>query len=146
MASGQVHTEGQKWILELAFSEEQAVPESFYVGLCSNVSIAKTATLTDLNELTGDGYDRQVVSSAASGEFTWMSLLFGTTDRKVTATTVTFSVPSGVSDWETARYWFLATTVNDSGVLVASGQTSDMPVDLESGDNLDIEVTIAATS
>lgn len=142
MASAQVHTEGLRYILEAAFSEEQEVPSNFYVGLCSDSAIAAGASLSDLTEQTGSGYCRQTIASIGSGVSSWLSALDGTDDRKITGTEVTFSATAG--DWDEVTFWFLATRDDNNGLLVASGQTEDMPALVGDGEDLDVTVVLRA--
>lgn len=114
------HTEGRQWAFEVLFSEEQAVPGDFYVGMCTDADIAENAVLSDINELVDDsgldfGYIRQAVPSSAAG---WASAPTGTNARKVTSVTVTFIAGS---NWSLAKTWFLATTSDNTGKLIASG-------------------------
>lgn len=113
-----VHQEGLQYILETAFSEEQSVPANFYMGLCTDASLAETASLGDQTEVSGTGYARQAVASTSVG---FVSASTGTNDRKVTTIEVTFTAGG---TWTGAKTAFLATTVNDTGKLIASEQLS----------------------
>jgi len=113
-----VHQEGLQFILEVAFSEEQSVPANFYIGLCTDASLAETASLGDQTEVSGTGYARQAVASTAVG---FVSASTGTNDRKVTTVEVTFTAGG---TWTGAKTAFLATTIDDTGVLIASEQLS----------------------
>jgi hypothetical protein len=118
------HTEGRQWAFEVLFSEEQVVPASFYVGLCTDADLAENASLTDINELgilsgADLGYVRQALESSA---LKWTSESTGSNDRKITSATITFTAEdaSGVV-WSNAKTWFLATTSNNAGKLLCSG-------------------------
>ena len=127
--AAQLHTEGRQWIFEVCFTEEQSVPDNLYVGLCTDTSIAENAVLADLGELSDTDYERfALVTSTAD----WTSAATGTNDRKMTSDTVTFEVVSSGVTWTKAESWFLATTINDSGKLIASG-----PLNSGSGWTLD---------
>ena len=117
MAS-QIHTEGRQWMYEVCFSEEQSVPVNFYVGLCTDSSLAENAVLADVSELTDTDYERWALASAAAY---WTSAGTGTNDRKITSGNVSFQVTTSGVTWTKANMWFLATTSDDSGVLIASG-------------------------
>ena len=113
------HAEGLQWLLEAAFSEEQSVPANFYIGLATDASLAETASLGDQTEVSGTSYARQAVASSAVG---FISAATGTNDRKVTTAEVTFTAGG---TWTGAVTAFLATTIDDSGVLIASTQLSE---------------------
>lgn len=113
-----VHQEGLQFILEVAFSEEQSVPANFYLGLATDASLAETASLGDQTEVSGTSYARQTVASTSVG---FTSATTGTNDRKVTTVEVTFTAGGA---WTGANTAFLATTVDDTGKLIASEQLS----------------------
>ena len=129
-----MHDEGEEFVLQVAFSEEQSAPANFYVGLC-NDTLAKTDGLADIaDEVTGTGYARQTVASdntdcvvAADGDY-----------YKVTFAEQTFTAGG---TWTAANTAFLATTVANTGKLIAS-----YPIDpvrtLGNGDTVDVEVYV----
>ena len=127
-----------QFILEVVFSEEQSVPANFYIGLATDSSLAETATLIDLTEVSGTDYARQAV---ASNDTDWTSAATGTNDRKVTSKTVTFTAGG---TWTGAKTVFLATTIDSSGVLVASAPLSATRT-LADGDSLTIAIEIDLT-
>lgn len=140
---GFLTTEGLQWMLEVAFSEEQSVPANFYLGLSAD-HIIKGDTLVDngvgWTEVTGTGYSRQVIAS----DNTDFASAASSTNRKVTALKQTFT--AGDSDWDAATDWFLATTADDTGVIVACGRlaaTRQLAVD---GDKLEVTPEIVLTS
>jgi len=116
--AAEVHAEGLQFLLETAFSEEQSVPANFYIGLCTDASLAEDASLGDQTEVSGTSYARQAVASTAVG---FVSASAGTNDRKVTTVEVTFTAGG---TWTGAKTAFLATTVADTGKLIASQQLS----------------------
>ena len=129
-----MHDEGEEFVLQVAFSEEQSVPANFYVGLC-NDTLVKTDGLADIaDETSGTGYARQTVASdnvdcvvAADGDY-----------YKVTFAEQTFTAGG---TWTEANTAFLATTVDNSGKLIAS-----YPIDpvrtLGNADTVDVEVYV----
>lgn len=126
-----LHTEGLQFLLELAFSEEQSVPANYYLGLAEDVSLAEDANLAGITELSGNGYARQTI---ASDNVDFTSGTTGVNDRNMTAATQTFTASGGT--WSTAKIMFLATTVDDTGKLIASATlTADRT--LEDGDSLE---------
>ena len=116
--AAQLHTEGRQFMLEVCFSEEQSVPANFYVGLCTDTSIAENAALSALGEITSTDYARHAAPSASS-DFT--SAATGTNDRKITLEDATFTASTSGVTWTKVESWFLATSSDDSGKLIASG-------------------------
>jgi hypothetical protein len=134
--SDELCTEGLQFILEAAMTEEQSVPANFYIGLCTDVSVAEDASLADLTELSGNNYSRQTV---ASDNVDLTSATAGTNDRKVTTKTVTFTASGGA--WSGAVHAFIGTTVDDSGKLVAVAALSATRT-LQDGDSLQVSMVI----
>ncbi len=137
----QFHTEGRQWLFEVAFSEEQSVPANLYVGLCTDASIAENAALSALGEITDTDYARQLL---ASDNVDWISAATGTNDRKITSSSLAFPVTTSGVTWTTVFHWFLATTIDDTGKLIASGDlNSGSGWTVANGETLafDIEIT-----
>jgi hypothetical protein len=134
----ELHQEGLKFLLEAAFSETQAVPANFYIGLCTDTSLAEDASLASKTEVGGTGYARQTVASDGT-DFT--SATAGTTDWKMTTKSVTFTAGG---TWTGAKTVFLASTVADTGKLIASAPLSTTR-QLNNGDMLTValEITLA---
>jgi hypothetical protein len=128
-------TEGLQHALEVVYSEEQSVPAAYYIGLCEDAAVAEDANLAGLTELAGSGYSRQAVNSDNT-DFT--SAAAGTNDRKVTTKTVTFTA---TGTWNGAEHAFLATTVDDSGKLVAAAALS-VERFLVNGDSLQVSIVL----
>ena len=119
--AAQLHTEGRQYIQEAAFTGQQTKPTNFYVGLCTDLTIAENASLTDLTELvdpTDTDYARYALASSVVG---WDSAGTGTDDRKITSNGVSFSAVTSGATWAKAESWFLATTIDDTGKLIMSG-------------------------
>jgi hypothetical protein len=133
--AAEVHTEGLQFLLEVSFSEEQSVPASFYIGLATDASLAEDASLGDQTEVSGTGYARQAVASDNT-DFTSAST--GTNDRKITTKTVTFTA---TGTWTGAKTVFLASTVNDTGKLIASAPLSGT-ITLNNGSTLQVAIQI----
>jgi hypothetical protein len=136
--AAELHQEGLQYLLEVAFSEEQSVPDNFYIGLCTDASLAEDASLGDQTEVTGTGYERQAV---ASDDTDITSATTGTADWKITTAEVTFTAGG---TWDGAKTVFLATTDDDSGKLIASEQLSATRT-LVDGDTLIIAIEIDLT-
>jgi len=58
-----LHDEGEEYLLQVAFSEEQSAPANFYIGLCDDTLVEADGLADILNELSGNGYARQTVAS-----------------------------------------------------------------------------------
>lgn len=127
--------EGLQHALEVVYSEEQSVPANYYIGLCEDDSVAENANLAGLTELAGGGYGRQTVASDNT-DFT--SAGTGTNDRKVTTKVVTFSA---TGTWNGVPHAFLATTIDDSGKLVAAAALS-VERFLVNGDSLQVSIVL----
>ncbi len=136
--AAELHTDGLQFILEVTFTEEQSVPANFYIGLATDVSLSETASLGDQTEVSGTGYARQAV---ASDNVDIVSAATGTNDYKVTTKTVMFTAGG---TWTGAKTVFLATTLNDTGVLIASAALSETRT-LEDTDTLTIAIQIDLT-
>lgn len=137
--SDELMTEGLQFLLEVAFSEEQSVPANFYVGLCTDASVAENANLAALTELSGNGYARQTVASDNT-DFT--SAATGTNDRKTTTKTVTFTASGGA--WSGAVHAFVGTTIDDTGKCIAVAALSTTRT-LQDGDSLQVSIAITLT-
>ena len=133
-----LHTEGLQYLLEVGFSEEQSVPANFYVGLCTDTSLAEDASLGDQTEVTGTGYARQTI---ASNNTDITSAATGAADWKITTKEVTFTAGG---TWDGAKTVFLATSNDDSGKLIASVALSETRT-LNDGDSLTLSIEIDLT-
>ncbi len=131
-----LHTEGLQFLLEVAFSEEQTVPANFYMALGSDGDPTEGEGLADITELTGNGYARQLVASDNTDMVTSAA---GTGDYKVTTKTVTFTASGGA--WTAANVVYLATTVDNTGKLIASATISPART-LQDQDTLDVSLII----
>jgi len=126
-----------EYLLESAISDVQTPPANFYLGLATDESLDEDAGLADVGEVTGTGYARVTIASAAAA---WTSAGAGTADWKVTAADACVFTATG-NDWDDAKMWFLATTSDDTGKLIASGALSETR-SLVSGDSLSVTPTI----
>jgi len=100
--------QGETDVLKVYFSGEQAHRSTLYIGLYTNATEPdETATLADIVEPSGSNYARQAI---ADSEWT----VSGST---ATAAAKTFA-PNG-EDWGTVTGYFLATTGDNTGLLLA---------------------------
>jgi hypothetical protein len=134
--SAEFHTEGLQYLLEVAFTKEQSVPTNYYVGLCTDASLAEDAALADLTEVSGTSYARQTVAAGATDFTSAAKGVAG--DRKVTTKEVTFTAGG---TWTGANTVFIATTVNNTGKLIASVPLSETRT-LVIGDTLTVSIEI----
>lgn len=133
-----LHDEGEQWMLEVAFSEAQSVPVSFYIGLDNRASIAEGDVLPPANEPAGNGYARQAVNSDATD---WtVSLDAG--DYQAKSKIVTFTASGGpIPAAGSVANMFLGTTSDNTGRLLASVALS-IARTIANGDSLDTDITI----
>lgn len=130
--------EGLEYILETAFTEAQAVPASFYMGLCED-EVLETDGLADLTELAvAGGYARQTI---ASDNVDITEAGTGTNDRKITTSTETFTA---TDTWNGALYAFIGTTSDDAGKLIC-GAALSVERFLVNGDTLQVSFVITLT-
>ena len=135
-----IRTEGIQFFFELA-NGQQAKPANYYVGFCqeAETEIPANASLSDLTELSGNGYVRQAVPANATG---MVSAAGGANGRTLTTQEVTFTASGGA--WSLAKTKFLATTADDSGKLIATEPiNAGSGIALGDGENYDVAMTIA---
>ena len=130
-----LHDEGEEYILKAAFTEAESIPASFFIGLDDRVSLAEGDSLAPTGEPAVCGYARQPVASDATD---WTAVQ-DSGDWQITSKTVSFN-PSG-ADYPSVRNMFLATTVNNAGLIIASVALSGGRV-VNDGDQLDTSIVI----
>jgi len=139
--AAQLHTEGREFLFKVAFTAEESVPSNYYVGLCTDLSIAENASLSALTELTDTDYTRALIPRSIVG---FSVAGTGTNDIKVTSDDAAFVVYTSGVTWTKAESWFMANTSDDSGKLIASGPlNSGSGWTVAEGEELsfDIEIT-----
>lgn len=131
-----IRTQGIQFLLELA-NGLQSKPVSYYIGLCEEAEseIAANAALSDLTELSGNGYERFAVASNSTD---LVSDTWGTNGRSLTTVEAAFTADGGA--WNLAKTMFLATSSDDSGKLIAT-----QPINSGSGVALADESTYECT-
>lgn len=137
MAWSELHKEGLQHLLEL-MKGSQSPQASYYVGLCTDASLAEDATLASITEVSGTGYARQAAAmSGATSEGA------GTNDWHLVLPQVTFT--GGAGGWTGATGYFVATVDSGtSGKLIASGNLAATRT-LQSGDTEKVTATILLT-
>lgn len=130
--------EGEQFMLQVALSEQQTVPVTFYIGLSQTdeTTLGEGATLATISEVTGSGYARKAVNSDAVD---WTTGLSGG-DWRAISKEVTFSATGA---WTQAKSAFLATTLDNTGKLLATKDLST-PRTLANGDSLKVTMIVKA--
>lgn len=117
------------------YFQAAAVSANLYVRLYNDTPVA-TDTLADLlGEVTGAGY---APLAFARNSTDWPTLALDTGDYKITSATKTFTA---TGDWTSATYLVLATTTDNTGLLVAFAPLSTTRT-LVNGDTLDVSVAV----
>jgi hypothetical protein len=134
-----MHTDGLTYVVQTAFTEEQSAPANFYIGLCNDTLVLGDTLATLAGELSGGGYARQTVASdgtditdAADGDG-W----------RATFKEVTFAADG--ADWAEVNTWFIATSADNSGKLIASGPISPAKTLLD-GSSFDLTTYITVAN
>jgi hypothetical protein len=126
--------EGENWILDVAFKKGTSAPTNLYIGLfTNNTEPAESATLASINEPSGNNYSRQAI--ACGGDWT----LSGS---DVTAAQKTFSCSGG--DWGNVYGYFIATSNDGSGKLLAVELFSDGPYNVLNQGSVKITAKLTA--
>ena len=104
--------------------DSSGLPETYYLGLCSDREITRETTLADLHEVVGDGYARLAAPRTAIG---WLEPEEQTDCLSVRSQQVTF-YPTG--DWTPFSRMFLtdASSGNEGKLLAIS---SPLPTEVE---------------
>lgn len=137
----ELHSEGLEYILGVMFGGLQSIPENFYLGWCTNTALAENASLGAQTELSGNGYARVAIASDTSD---WTAAAVSTDAYKVTSKVCTFTASGGA--WSSAKTWFVATSSDDTGQLIASGPINGgTGVALTDGQSYDLQAVITLT-
>lgn len=116
-----LHVSGEQFILDAIFVGELEIPAYYYFGLDNRTDLDVTDELDDLlAEPTGNGYTRRPVAS--TGAFT----LDVTTGGHYRALSSRLTFSASGSGYGPVKNLFLATSIDDSGLLISSialGQT-----------------------
>jgi len=137
------HSEGLQYLQEVALSGRQSKPANFYLGLASSAPSVGDS-LGDVAEISGQGYARQAIPSDTNGFPT--SQADGAGWEHV-ASQETFTAESGAGlPWTGATHWFLATTADDSGKLIASGALAATRTLAAAGDTEKVTATLSGVN
>lgn len=127
--------EGENWLLDVALKKGTSPPTNLYLGLYTNTTEpAEDATLASLTEPSGNGYARQAI--ACGGDWT----LSGS---QVTAAQKTFAASGGA--WGNVYGYFIATTIDGAGKLLAVEQFSDGPYNVVDGGSVKVTAKFTAS-
>lgn len=113
-----LHVQGESFLLNALFvggsNPSTVIPSFYYFGLDARSTVSDTDQMADLvNEPNSNGYQRQSVSS--QGVFTVASF---SGVYQANSPIIQFTGSGG--SWGPVTNLFLATTLNTSGILVAS--------------------------
>ena len=132
------HTEGQQFMLSLAFDTSAgfSVPTNYYLGLDNRATLDVDDTLAILeDEPSSNGYARQAVNSS-----TGFNIGFDNGKLKAVTGVCTFVATGGA--WGPVKNLFLATTIDNSGILIASVPLSTTQT-TTSGNSFTVRVGLA---
>lgn len=132
-----LHIGGEMYILACCFDNSGSFPpDNYYFGLDARTTISVDDVITDIvDEPSINGYLRQGVSS--SDEFT-IDVVNGI--YRATSRVVTFSASGG--GYGPVTNLFLATTSDNSGILLASNTLSNS-LSLIDGDAINMRMALA---
>lgn len=131
--------EGEEYMLETAFSEEQSAPANFYIGLCHDTPALADGLGDIANEPSGSGYARIAVDSA-SAQIT-VSLV--ASHMRARFSTVQFAASGGA--WGSVNHAFVATTADSTGKYIgAYSLTAERT--LQDGETLNVTLTLTQTT
>jgi hypothetical protein len=144
-----LHIGGEAYILTCAFSNDRSIPPTnYYFGLDNRAEISVDDLITDLvDEPVGGGYLRQPISpiaaSPAIGEpaISEFSIEDVNDIYRATSKIITFYATTSTG-WGPVKNLFLATTVNNSGILIASNKLTS-PVVLTGGDFVNMRMGLS---
>lgn len=131
-----LHQAGEEFLLQAAFTGGRVstvIPDNYYLGLDNRLTVSTTDVMSSLTgEPVSSGYVRQSVSS--NGQFT---LSLESSHYIATSPIVAFS--STTAAWGPVANLFLATTLNNSGILIST-VVLPSPVSLNIGEAITMRV------
>lgn len=134
-----LHTLAEQYFLSVIFGGV-VPPANYFMGLDDRAVIDITDTMETLvGEPTSNGYVRQQVSSSTGWNI--QPITIGTTQiYQAIGSIVTFQANGG--SWGPANNLFMATTIDNTGVLLASVLLSQQ-VTLNSGDSINMRMSLS---
>lgn len=127
--------EGENWLLDVALKKTISQPTNLYLGLYTNTSEpAENATLAGITEPSGGNYAR--IAIACGGDWTLSA-------DQITAAQKTFAA-SGAA-WGNVYGYFLATSSDGTGKLLAVEQFSDGPYNVVDGGSVKVTAKLTCS-
>jgi hypothetical protein len=127
--------EGENWLLDVAFKKNTAPPTNLYLGLYTNTTEpAENATLSSLTEPSGGGYSR--IAIACGDDWTLAA-------DQITAAQKVFYA-SGAA-WGNVYGYFIATSSDNSGKLLAVEHFSDGPYNVVDGGSVKVTAKLVCS-
>ncbi len=112
--------EGEQNILDVYFRNTN-VPTQFYIRLGNNGGTpavpADTTTLTGITEVTGTGYAAELVARNTTD---WGAPALDAGDYQIESNVVTFTNTDVSASWTAADFAYLATTSDNTGLLISA--------------------------
>jgi hypothetical protein len=109
-----LHGGGEQYILKVVF-QGTLIPVAYYLGLDNRQVVSVSDTLASLvQEPTGNGYTRQPLMSNTNN-----FIISQSGETYIASTSVVTFTASG-SSWGPVQNLFLATTLDNSGVLIST--------------------------
>jgi len=131
-----LHAQGESYILQCAFDNSGTLPPAnLYFGLDSRPTISVTDTLASVSEPTGNGYQRQAVSTSTGFSIDIVSGIY-----RASSQVVAFSATG--AGYGPVLNLFLATTTDNSGLLIASNPLTN-PISLVAGDTVTMRMSLS---
>ena len=127
--------EAENWLLDVAFKKVTSPPTNLYLGLYTNsTEPAETANLAAITEPSGGAYAR--IAIACGADWTLSA-------DQITALQKTFAAVGAA--WGNCYGWFLATTVDGTGKLLAVEQFSDGPYNVVDGGSVKVTAKLVCS-
>lgn len=138
------HQTGEQFVLSVAFNTASAtVPLFYYLGLDNRTTLSYTDTLSNLSgepSANINGYARQPLSSASG-----FSVALNSTTGHIKATSGIVAYNASGGPWGPVQNIFLATTIGNTGTLIASVPLSGSRT-LNDGDRFTARIGLSLTN
>ena len=127
--------EGENWLLDVAFKKNTTPPTNLYLGLYTNTTEpAENATLASLTEPSGGGYAR--IAIVCGDDWTLVA-------DQITAAQKIFAATGAA--WGNVYGYFIATSSDGSGKLLAVEQFSDGPYNVVDGGSVKVTAKLVCS-
>jgi len=102
-----------------SYLKDSPMNSYFYIGLTNMASIVKTTVLSSMtDEVVGSGYTRQQIERSVTG---WPQIILDSGNYMAISKVVSFNASA---TWTQATKMFLATTLDNTGVLISAANLS----------------------